>query len=112
MVLKRADRAGQDTRVVGYVNVRTQEIVCLEHGTRDMETPRSPWAAVRLCGQDHARYASTTPVICQECGVWMNDEATGYVIVFSQDGYWKRGLWRARGYGDASRSVSIPRMIS
>lgn len=100
MFLKRPDPPISDTRVVGYVNVRTREIVCLKHGTRDIESPRSPWAAVRLSGQEHARYASTTPVICHECGIWMNDEATSYVIVCSHDGYWKRQLWRVRGRGD------------
>ncbi|MGI9097878.1 MAG: hypothetical protein ACR2H2_05190 [Solirubrobacteraceae bacterium] len=91
-VLKRADPATLHTQVVGYIDHRTGQILCRDHGERDIYSPRSPWAAVRLGDGIQARYESTAPVICHECGAWLNDESTGYAIVSPHDGYWKRRL--------------------
>lgn len=87
------------TQIVGYANRRTGEIFCLEHGHQHIDSPRSPWAAVRLADNGQAGYASPVPVICQECGAWLNDESTGYAMV-SLDDNWRRRLRRARGHLD------------
>jgi len=99
MAPKHAHPARADTQVVGYVNRRTGQVVCPEHGQHDIESPRSPWAAVRLVDQVHARYEATAPVICHECGAWLNNDSTCYAIV-SYDDYWKRWLRGARGHRD------------
>jgi hypothetical protein len=99
-VLKHAAPTRPHTRLVGYVNRRTEEICCLEHGRHDIESPRSPWAPLRLTNRPEARYESTTPLICHECGTWLNDGSTGYAVTSPHDGYWKRRLRRARGHRD------------
>jgi hypothetical protein len=98
-VLKRTDPASlHHAQIVGYVNHHTGVILCFDHGERDIESPRSPWCAVRLADDGlQARYTSTVPVICHECGAWLNDESTGYAIVSTHDGYWKRRLRHSRG---------------
>lgn len=97
-VLKRVDPALANTPVVGYVNRRTGKVVCPKHGEHDIESPRSPWAAVRVVDRPHARYEAAVPVICQECGAWLNNESTCYANVSAQDDYWKR--WLRVGHRD------------
>ena len=83
------------TRVLGYVNQRTGDIVCPEHGTYDIQSPRSPWVALRPAGHVQPHASSTAPVICRECGAWLNDESTGYAIAAPHHDYWRRRLLRA-----------------
>ena len=83
------------TQIVGYANRRTGETLCLEHGQHYIRASRGEWAAVRLVDNSEARDASRAPVICQVCGIWLNDESTGYALVSSDDGHWRR-LRRAR----------------
>jgi hypothetical protein len=90
--LRRIHAVDPDARVVGYVNRRTGEVVCPEHGRHDVESPRSPWAAVCLVDRVHARYEATAPVICHECGAWLNNESTSYANVSPQADYWRRWL--------------------
>jgi hypothetical protein len=98
--LEHADPSGRTTQVVGYLNGRSGEIVCLKHGEYDVDSPRSPWIALRPADRLQARYASTAPVICHRCGAWLNDESTGYAIAPPHHDYWKRRLLRARGRRD------------
>ncbi len=95
-VLKHADSTSPNGQFVGYLNRRSGEILCLDHGQRDITSSRSPWLPLRLIDQIEARYESTTPVICHQCGTWLNDASTGYAIACLHDGYWKRQLWRTR----------------
>lgn len=97
---KHADPTRLSAQVVGYVNRHTDQIVCLEHGEHDIHSPRSPWAALRPAGQLQSRYESTAPVICHQCGAWLNDASTGYAIAPPHHDYWKRRLRRARGQRD------------
>jgi hypothetical protein len=89
-VLKHDDQTRLNTQHVGYINRRTGHILCLNHGGCDTESPRSPWAALRLLNPLQTAYASTTPVICHDCGAWLNDGSTGYAIPFSHDNRWRR----------------------
>jgi hypothetical protein len=88
---------GPTTQVIGYVNERTGDIECLKHGGHDVDSPWSPWTALRPADRLQERYASTAPVICHRCGAWLNDESTGYAIAAPQHDYWKRRLLRACG---------------
>jgi len=96
--LKHTDQFGLDTRIVGFIHRHTGEVLCPEHGEHDIDSPRSPWAAVRLVDQVHARYEATAPVICHACGAWLNNESTSYAIVSPHDDYWKRWLRSPRGH--------------
>lgn len=98
-VVKQPDSTKLNTQLVGYVNRRTGQIVCLQHRP-EIQSPRDSWAPLHLNGPIQARDPSTTPVICGECGSWLNDEATGYAITSPPDGYWKRCLRRARAHRD------------
>ena len=100
-VLKHAEPMWLNTQLVGYVNRHTEQSFCLEHGQHDIDSPRSPWAPLCLTNRPQARYESTTPVICHECGAWLNDGSTGYAVVSPHDSYWKRRLRRGRGHRDA-----------
>jgi hypothetical protein len=91
-LLKHADSTRLTTRIVGYFDHRSGQFICLRHGARDIESPRSPWAAVQLLERLQSRDASTTAVICDECGAWLNDESTGYAIVAPHHDYWRRQL--------------------
>jgi hypothetical protein len=82
---------------VAYVNRRTGEVVCPEHGGQDITSPRNPWVAVELADRFPARYEATAPLICQACGAWLNNESTRYANVSSYDDYWKRWLRSFRG---------------
>jgi hypothetical protein len=84
-------------QLAGYFNRRTEQILCLKDGQQDIESPRRPWAALRLVGRLQARYASTSAVICHECGASLNDASTGYTILSSNTNYWKRGHVPGRG---------------
>jgi len=97
-VLKRTDPARSATQVVGYVNRRTGEVVCPEHREHDIDSPRSPWTAVALVDRVQARYEATAPLICNECGAWLNNESTCYANVSPYDDYWKRWLRSGRGF--------------
>jgi hypothetical protein len=99
-VLKRADEATLHRQLLGYANRRTGQLICLEHGQRDIDSPHSPWVGVRLHDRVQTRDPSTTAVICHECGVWLNDESTGYAIVATDHDHWKRRLRRSRGHRD------------
>ena len=96
--LKRADQTTPHTPLLGYANRRTGQLICLEHGERDIESPHSPWVGVRLHDRVRTRDASTTAVICHECGAWLNDDSTGYAIVTTDDDRWKRRLRRSRDH--------------
>jgi hypothetical protein len=91
-VLKHADQARPNTQIVGYVNRRSGHILCLDHGERDIESPRSPWETLRLVSPLQVRCVSPTPVICHECGAWLNDASTGYAIPSPHDNPWRRFL--------------------
>ena len=93
--LEHADRSESTAPVVGYLNGRTGDIECLRHGEHDVDSPRSPWIALRPADPLQARYASTAPIICHRCGAWLNDESTGYAIAAPHHEYWKRRLRRA-----------------
>jgi hypothetical protein len=97
-VLKPAEPTRLNTRLVGYVNRRTDQVSCLEHGQHDIDSLRSPWAPLSLTTRLQAGYESTTPMVCYECGAWLNDGSTGYAVASPCDGYWKRRLRRARGH--------------
>jgi len=92
-----SDPTESTTRIVGYANERTGEIYCPAHGGYDIESPRSPWVALRPAGRLQPHDVSTAPVICHECGAWLNDESTGYAIAPPHRDYWRRRLLRARG---------------
>jgi hypothetical protein len=99
-VLDHVDPSGPTAQVVGYLNGRTGDIECLIHGEHDVDSPRSPWIALRPADPLQARYASTAPVICHRCGAWLNDESTGYAIAAPHHDYWKRRLRRGRSRRD------------
>ncbi|MGH2941480.1 MAG: hypothetical protein ACRDLN_01705 [Solirubrobacteraceae bacterium] len=85
-------------QVVGYVNRRTDEVICRRHGTQEVTSPRTPWVALRVVEGPLSRYESTAPVICHRCGAWLNDESTGYAIASLPDGVWKRRLRLIRSH--------------
>jgi hypothetical protein len=91
-VLKPTDPATLATQIVGYINRRTGEAVCPEHGGADVGSPRSPWSAVGLVERPHARYEATAPLICHACGAWLNNESTCYATVSPADDSWTRWL--------------------
>jgi hypothetical protein len=97
MSVKRAERPTPHKQLLGYANRGTGQLICLEHGERDIDSPQSPWVGVRLHDRVRARDASTTAVICHACGTWLNDESTGYAIVATDPERWKRRLRRSRG---------------
>jgi len=99
-VLKRADQATHHPQLLGYANRRTGELICLEHGERDIDSPGSPWVGVRPRDRVRRRDASTTAVICHACGAWLNGESTGYAFVATDRDRWKRRLPRHRGHRD------------
>jgi len=94
--LSRIHPKKSDRRVVGYIDRRTGEILCVNHGARDIESRGSPWAAIRVVDSREAGHASTVAVICRECGNWLNDESTGYAIVAPQDDYGPPSPWPRR----------------
>jgi hypothetical protein len=99
-VLKPAAPTRLNTRLVGYVNRRTEQVSCVEHGQHDIDSPRSPWAPLCLTNRAQAGYESITPMVCHECGAWLNDGSTGYAVASPHDGYWRRRLRRIRGHRD------------
>jgi hypothetical protein len=82
--------------VVGYLNCRTGDIVCLDHGPRDIDSTRSPWAPLRPVGTTQSHGGFTAPVICHKCGGWINDESMGYAIAPPRHDYWLRQVRRFR----------------
>ncbi len=97
-VLKSTDPPRIDTQIIGYANRRSGEVLCLRHGKHDSRSTRGQWVAVRLAYDPNAGYASIAPVICRQCGAWLNDESTGYAIVSPDNEHWRRCLRRARGH--------------
>jgi hypothetical protein len=75
-------------------------VVCPEHAAQDITSPRNPWVAVELTDRFPVRYEATAPLICHECGAWLNNESTCYANVSSYDAYWKRWLRSGRGHRD------------
>ena len=88
-----ARAATPNSEIVGYVNRRTGQLVCLNHGERDVDSLLSPWAALRLVACER----SSAPVICHECGAWINDESTRYAAVTTHRGDWRRRFVSRRG---------------
>ena len=91
-ILDRTRHNTSGMRVIGYVDRRTNRFICTAHRVPDLESRHSTWTAVYLLDPLQVGYVSTVPVICHECGTWINDESTGYAVVTIHGSHGRRRL--------------------